>query len=144
MVRSASPTAPDVLLVAVGPPGSTMDLTHRWPSTRPAGSPGPRVDLPTDDGVAVYTLQGSWSLSSEIRSRVGDRPAYGSSRRSSSPTTPFPTGSRRGDVEITEDFVVDETVASLLAEYALTEDQAGPRCSPRRRPGDAFGTEAPS
>jgi hypothetical protein len=142
MVRSASPTGADVLLVAVGPPGSSMDLSAPPAVDAAGGESHPRVELPTDDGVAVYTLQGSWSFTREIRIRVDDRLSYQVLPTLVFTDDPGPTGPRRGEVEMTEDFIVGETTASLLAEYALTEDQARPSVLVSGDGhGDADGTE---
>jgi len=126
LVQAASPTAPTVLLVAVGPPGSSLDVTAPPGVDAAGGEVRARVDLPTEDGVAVYTLHGSWTLASEVRSRVG----------AGRPTIVMPTVAIAGDPDgtpptgedgqVSADFVIDQTVARLLAEYALTEEQARP------------------
>jgi len=124
LVQAASPTAPTVLLVAVGPPGSSMDLTAPPRVDATGVEVRPRVDLPTDDGVSVYTLHGSWSPASEVRSRVGaDRTSLimPTVAIAGDPTEAPPEGG-----EITDDHVIDQTVARILAEYALTEEQARP------------------
>jgi hypothetical protein len=142
LVRSASLRAADVLLVAVGPPGSSMDISAP-PAVDAAGVEShPRVELPTDDGVAVHTLQDSWSITREIRSRVDDRLSYQVVPTLVFTDDPGATGPRPGEVETFADFIVGETIASLLAEYSLTEDQARPSVLVSGDGhGDADGTE---
>ena len=138
LVRAASPTAPTAVLVAVGPPGATIDVTAP-PVVDSAGvETRPRIELPTEDGVAVYDLGASWSMSSEVRSRVSERTPYRIIPTVVFTDDPGLTDPGRADVEITAAYVRDQTVAHLLAEYALSEQQLRPRVLTT---GDGAGTE---
>jgi hypothetical protein len=120
-VRSASPTAATAVLVAVGPPGSSMDLTA--PPAVDAGGHElhQRVELPTEDGVAVSTVQGSWSMTREVRSRVDDRLPF-----RIMPTVAVTDDPGRADVVIDENQIVDQAAAGILAAYGLSEEQGSP------------------
>ena len=126
LVRATSPDARAVLLVAVGPPGASMDVTAP-PVVDSAGTETlPRVELPTEDGVAVYDLQNSWSMASQVRSRVDDRMPY-----TILPTVTFTddaglTDPSRPVAEVTEELILEETIDRVLAEYGMTEEQLRP------------------
>jgi hypothetical protein len=138
LVRAASPTAAEVLLVAVGPPGSAMDLSAP-PVVDSAGrETRPRVELPTEDGVAAYELRNAWGLTSEVRSRVDDRTPYPIDPTVTFTDDPGLSDPGRQDIEITEDYVVAQTLARVAAEYGLTEEQLRPEVLAS---GDGNGNE---
>ena len=135
LVLTDDPRARDGLLVVVAAPGSSADLTAAPVVAADGTETTGRTELPMRDGVVATTVEGAWWMGTELRTRQRQQSPYTvmpSVVTASTAGAPSPAPPGR----LSEQLLVEETVADLLAQYDLTEEQARPTVLAR---GDAGG-----
>lgn len=114
------------VLVVVTTPEESVDLMAPPVVAADGTETRSRIELPVDDGIVVTGIDGAWFLGRELRTSdgtgrpyvVGPTIVHPQTRGSAVPVVPSGAPS--------EQAMLDDLVAGLLAQYGLTADEARP------------------